>query len=144
MATPLSKVYDAFLAKIEADDWILNEDVEIARQDWQMLLDAAIFQVRYSRIPLEYQGENFTNDLTNDEIQVLSHLMRLGWIERTISTWDSIRALYSSKDFSQANYLDKLNKTAAQARADCRYMIDRYYRSTNYKPDELFSQLAGK
>jgi hypothetical protein len=45
MATPLQTVYNAFLAKIEADDWMLTEmeeNIETVRNDWQMILDAAI------------------------------------------------------------------------------------------------------
>jgi hypothetical protein len=47
MATPLEKVYKAFLAKVEADDWMLSEITEDGPsaellQDWQAILDAAI------------------------------------------------------------------------------------------------------
>lgn len=52
--------------------------------------------------------------------------------------------MYSDHDFSQANHLQKLNATAAQVEADCRYMIDRYGRSANYKPNPIFGRLAGQ
>lgn len=42
MATPLQTVYDAFLARIEADDWMLTEEENVVQEDWQMLLNAAI------------------------------------------------------------------------------------------------------
>ena len=43
MATPLQDVYDAFLSKIEADNWMLDElGSEAVQKDWQMILDAAI------------------------------------------------------------------------------------------------------
>ena len=70
--------------------------------------------------------------------------MKLEWIRRCISTWDNIRQLYSDKDFSQANFLDKLNKTGEQVRDECRLILDRYGRSDNYKPSKLFGKLAGK
>lgn len=146
MATPLQDVYDAFLSKVEADDWMLNEDIDIAREDWRMLLNSAIFQFRYPRVPLTYdeEGTYFENTLSNDEIQILANLMKLEWIRRCIATWDNIRQLYSSKDFSQANFLDKLNKTGEQVRDECRLMLDRYGRSENYKPHKIFGKLAGK
>lgn len=153
MATPLEKVYKAFLAKVEADDWMLTEITEDGPsaellQDWQAILDAAIMQFRYPRVSLDYTGEGklaeFADTLGNDEIQILSNLMKLEWIRRCISTWDNIRQLYSDKDFSQANFLDKLNKTGEQVRDECRLMLDRYGRSTKYRPDKIFGKLAGK
>ena len=151
MATPLKDVYDAFLSKIEADDWMLSgmEGESISEEildDWRMLLNAAIMQFLYPRVSLDYNKESavFTEDLGNDEIQILANLMKLEWIRRCISTWDNIRQLHSDKDFSQANFLDKLNKTGEQVRDECRLMLDRYGRSTNYKPSKLFGKLAGK
>ena len=146
MATPLQDVYDAFLSKIEADDWMLTEEENVVTEDWRMLLNAAIMQFRYPRVSLDYDKESaiFTDTLGNNEIQILANLMKLEWIRRCISTWDNIRQLYSDKDFSQANFLDKLNKTGEQVRDECRLMLDRYGRSTNYKPSKLFGRLAGK
>lgn len=146
MATPLQEVYDAFLSKIEADDWMLTEEENVVAEDWRMLLNAAILQFRYPRVSLDYDRETalFTDELGNDEIQILANLMKLEWIRRCISTWDNIRQLYSDKDFSQANFLDKLNKTGEQVRNECRLMLDRYGRSTKYKPDKMFGKLAGK
>jgi hypothetical protein len=120
MATPLQIIYGAFLAKVEADDWMLNNLTEVdgelsyssdLKEDLEAILNAAIVQFRYPRVSLDYEGEYFKEDLGNDEIQVLANLMKLEWIRRCIATWDNIRQLYSDKDFSQANFLDKLNKT---------------------------------
>ena len=149
MATPLQTIYDAFLAKVEADDWTLTEMTEEGPskdllKDWGTILDAAIVQFRYPRVSLDYEGDSFKEDLGNDEIQVLANLMKLEWIRRCIATWDNIRQLYSDKDFSQANFLDKLNKTGEQVRDECRLLLDRYGRAENYKPNKLFKKLAGK
>lgn len=149
MATPLQTIYDAFLAKVEADDWALTEMTEEGPskdllEDWGMILDAAIVQFRYPRVSLDYEGDSFKEDLGNDEIQVLANLMKLEWVRRCIATWDNIRQLYSDKDFSQANFLDKLNKTGEQVRDECRLLLDRYGRAENYKPNKLFKKLAGK
>lgn len=145
MATPLHIIYDAFLAKVEADDWMLTEEnQELVKEDWHMILNAAIVQFRYPRVSLDYEGDDFKEDLGNDEIQVLANLMKLEWVRRCIATWDNIRQLYSDKDFSQANFLDKLNKTGEQIYDECRLLLDRYGRAENYKPNKLFKKLAGK
>ena len=49
MATPFLKVYEAFLARITADEWTLEEDIAIVERDWQQLLDIAIFRFKYPR-----------------------------------------------------------------------------------------------
>lgn len=146
MGTPLQKVYDAFLAKVEADEWMMGEYWEEVKKDWKMILDAAIASFRYPRVSLEYdeESETFNDILSNDEIQVLSNLMKREWVRRCVATWDNIRQLYSNKDFSQANHLDKLNKTAAQVETDCINLLDKYGRSQNYRPNAKFGQLAGK
>lgn len=100
MATSLQTVYDAFLAKVLADDWMLTaidggdeatEALELAKKDWRMILDAAIFQFRYPRVSLDIEGETFIEDLGNDEIQVLAKLMKLEWARRCVATWDNLR-----------------------------------------------------
>ena len=153
MATPLQIIYDAFLAKVEADDWMLSNLTEIdgelsyspkLEEDLEAILNAAIAQFRYPRVSLDYEKGYFKEDLGNDEIQVLANLMKLEWIRRCIATWDNIRQLYSDKDFSQANFLDKLNKTGEQVRNECRLLLDRYGHAENYKPNKLFKKLAGK
>lgn len=145
MATPLQTVYDAFLAKIEADDWMLeNLTSEDVVEDWRMLLNAAIFQFRYPRVSLDNDGTSFEEELSNDEIQMLANLMKLEWERRCLAVWDNIRQLYDTRDYSQANLLDKICKTVAQTQDECRLMMDRYGRAANYKPNKIFGQLAGK
>ena len=83
MATPLLKVYDAFLARITADEWTLEEELAIVERDWRELLKMAIFRFKYPRVELEIVEDTseeppeelmtpahycFTADLTNDEI----------------------------------------------------------------------------
>ena len=146
MATSFQDVYDAFLSKVETDDWMTTEYWDIVKKDWKMLLDAAIMRFRYPHISLDYdvKAESFDETLTNDEIQILASFMKYEWLSRCVNTWDNIRHLYSSKDFSQANYLDKLIKDQAQCMDDCLFLLDRYDRSIRYKPNKIFGRLAGK
>ena len=123
--TPLQKVYDAFLTRISSDEWTLPEELDIAKRDWRMLLDIAIFRFRFPRIALdivdapeadgelqEALDEYFVNNITQREIQVLATYMKHEWIRRCIASWEEVKMLYSNKDFSQANHLDKLIKAS--------------------------------
>lgn len=162
MATPFLKVYDAFLARITADEWTLEEELAIVERDWQELLKIAIFRFKYPRVDLEVEEVNqdeeeedsnrprplrqyqFINDLTNDEIQLLALYMKHEWIKRCIASWENIRQLYADKDFSQANHLDKLNKLEAAVNLEIHKAEGIYDRSRSKRPADLFKKLAGK
>ena len=59
MATQLTEVYDAFLARITADEWTLEEELAIVERDWQELLKMAIFRFKYPRIDLSLEEKTF-------------------------------------------------------------------------------------
>ena len=157
MATPFLKVYDAFLARITADEWTLEEELAIVERDWQELLKIAVFRFKYPRVSLDTQkNENtdsesnpleaseFVGDLTNDEIQLLALYMKHEWVKRCVASWENIRQLYADKDFSQANHLDKLNKLEAAIQIEVQRAEGIYDRSREKTPAELFRRLAGK
>ena len=101
MATPFLKVYDAFLARITADEWMLEEELAIVERDWQELLKMAVERFKYPRVSLEMEElENndgqvavmqFKDDLTNAEIQLLALYMKHEWVKRCIASWENIR-----------------------------------------------------
>ena len=158
MATSFMNVYDAFLARITADEWTLEEELAIVQRDWQELLKIAIFRFRYPRVNLEIEEvesvdtlENaelktyqFVEDLTNDEIQLLALYMKHEWVKRCIASWENIRQLYADKDFSQANHLDKLNKLQEAVALEVHKAEGIYDRSRLKRPADLFKKLAGK
>ena len=153
MATPFLRVYEAFLARITADEWTLEEDLAVVERDWQQLLDMAIFRFKYPRVSLNKiehdlgHGECvccFEDDLGQDEIQLLALYMKHEWVKRCIASWENIRQLYADKDFSQANHLDKLNKLQEAVADEVHRAEGIYDRSRNKRPASLFKKLAGK
>ena len=148
MATPFLKVYDAFLARITADEWTLEEEFAMVERDWQELLKMAIARFKYPRVSLEFEDEcpafSFKEDLTNAEIQLLALYMKHEWIKRCIASWENIRQLYADSDFSQANHLDKLNKLEQNVALEVHKSEGIYDRSRGHTPAEIFRKLAGK
>lgn len=135
MSTPLSKVYDAFLVKQlddEWDDWLIDDITEDLRE----ILNGAIVWFKFPRVSLEIDEiENaFVGDLTNQEIQVLANFMLVEWLRRTILSWENIKPLYEERDFSQANFLNKLNETLINQEKYARRLEHQYYRVRNNKP----------
>ena len=159
MATPFLKVYDAFLARITADEWTLEEELAIVERDWQELLKMAIARFKYPRVSLDFEEVTaadiedsspqlkiyqFQEDLSNDEIQLLAVYMKHEWIKRCIASWENIRQLYTSKDFSQSNHLDKLNDLEQAVALEVHKYEGIYDRSRGKSPAAIFRKLAGK
>lgn len=158
MGTPFSKVYEAFLSRITADEWTVEEDLAIVERDWEQLLDIAIFRFKYPRVSLEKEcidpfpnddidakiSYRFVEELTQEEIQLLALYMKHEWVKRCVASWENIRQLYADKDFSQANHLDKLIKFEASVADEVHAAEGIYDRSHGKRPSSIFSQLAGK
>ena len=147
MATPWWTVFGAFLARIEEDDWMREEDQEIVQQDLLQILGMAAFDFRFPRVSLDldYLNETFVSELSNAEIQVLATFMKVHWLRRQINTWRVIKQQYSTKDFelsSQANHLDKLIKSLESAEKEAKRALDTYDRSRSHGV-YTYSSLAG-
>ncbi len=138
--TSFDTVYTAFLSKILDDEWDTWTEEEM-EQDLFTLLQAAVVRFKFPRVSLEYTEEGFTDDLTNDEVQILASYMKCEWLNRTILTWENVKPLYEERDFSQANLLDKFNKMLAAEQTHAKQLEAIYYRSVNKKPFD-YTRLA--
>ena len=145
MGTPFQAIYDSFLARISSDEWVLPDEMYIAQRDWFEFLKMAIFRFRFPRKSLEYDVEQmaFNEELDDAEIQVLAIYMKHEWVKRCVASWEEIKMLYSNKDFSQANHLDKLIKLSEQLELECVKSSATYYRSIKGRPYD-YTKLAGK
>ena len=119
--TSFDKVYAAFLSKVLDDEWETwgEEDVE---EDLFALLQAAVVRFKFPRVSLEYGPDGFSDDLTNEEIQILATYMKCEWLNRNILTWDNVKPLY------------EFNATLASEQKNAARLEAIYYRSVNKKP----------
>ena len=138
--TPFDKVYEAFLSKILDDEWEGWDEEDIER-DLFSLLEVAIARFKFPRISLDHTTEGFTENLTNDEVQILATYMKCEWLNRNILTWENVKPLYSERDFSQANLIDKFNKMLVSEQNRAKALEASYYRSVNKKPFD-YTRLA--
>ena len=138
--TSFDTVYTAFLSKVLDDEWDTWTEEEM-EQDIFTLLQAAVVRFKFPRVSLEYTEQGFTDDLTNDEVQILATYMKCEWLNRTILTWENVKPLYEERDFSQANLLDKFNKMLAAEQTHAKQLEAIYYRSVNKKPFD-YTRLA--
>lgn len=145
MGTSCTAAYDVFLARIASDDWVLPEEIEIAQKDWAEFLRMAVFRFRFPRVSLSFDSETqtFDEEIGEAEIQVLGVYMKHEWIKRCVASWEEIKMLYSNKDFSQANHLDKLIKLSAQVNEEC-IKAQAAYSRQNEGMAFNFKRFAGK
>ena len=140
--TPFTDVYDAFHARILEDEWEEWSEEE-AEEDWRQILEAAIPWFKFPRVSLERTDDGFKENLSPEEIQILSNFMKCEWLNRCIMTWENVKPLYEERDFSQANLLDKLKSTLENERKQALQLESIYYRSRKGKPFN-FSKLAAR
>jgi hypothetical protein len=104
--TPIETVYEAFLAKINDDEWVYWSENDTKR-DLKQIFDAALplFKFPKKDMTLEresitekvedkevvYYNYSFVSDLSNDEIQILACYMKCEWLNRSILTWERIK-----------------------------------------------------
>lgn len=139
--TSYQKVYDAFLAKMLEDEWV-NWSKEEIEQDFRAILEGAIPWFKFPRTSLERDDNGFIETLSNEEIQILACYMKCEWLNRTILTWENVKPLYTERDFSQANLLDKFRQLLEAERYTALKLERIYYRSVKGKPFK-YSNLAG-
>ena len=141
--TPYQTVYDAFLAKIEEDEWAWADDAATVEADWKALLDSALAYIKFPRVNLyEQDSDGFTNQLGAQEVQLIANYMKVAWLDRDIHSWEKIRDQYGESDFSQANYLDKLTRLLEASLKTADKLQHTYYRAPNGSPFQ-YSKLAG-
>lgn len=144
----LMDVYDAFLAKVNEDDWsrcYSKEDLEWFVQDWRSFLNSSLPYFKFPRCKLDIDEETqtFTDpNMGQEEIQILATYMKAEWIKRTVDSWENIKTQYDEADFSQANLLRQFISLKDQVCAEAKNLESIYYRSVNKNPYR-FRNLAG-
>lgn len=145
MGTPLETVYEAFTNLILSNEW---EDflIQEAKEDWKLILNAAIPWFKFPHMSLEIDEENdcFVEEITNQEVQILAHYMKCEWLGRSIHTYQNLGGMYDERDYSPANMLAQLKNDLEAERYNAAQLESYYYRrSTPILPYE-YSKLSGK
>ncbi len=154
--TPYQTVYDAFLSKVTADDWAteyeeISEELlptEAALEDWRSILENALPYFKFPRHKLTRDDNGFEEDLTPEEIAIISEYMKVEWLDRTINTWENVKVMYDERDWSPANLLKQFISLLNESQDKALRLEKLYSRSiTNeegYRKPFTFSDLAGK
>ena len=111
MATPYEKIYERFLNSVtdfnlaELDDHTLNEMLN----DW---LHNAVVRARTSSdLSRDNNNEEFNNDLSDLDIELLALGMKLAWLDQTLGSTELTLQFIGGKEekwFSQSAHISEL------------------------------------
>ena len=146
--TQFIEVYNRFLGKITDDMYVELTPQDTIRDLRNLLLDA-IPGFEFPRKTLDYtltetaesELDNdtsfFKEELSSEEINILAILMKIGWIQRQVTSIENTRMKYSGSDFkftSQANHLAKLMNLLAETQRESHHM-QRLYKRRRHDSD---------
>jgi len=146
MGTPYSDVFDAYFAKVK-EDLYLAMDAEELDMELIKILETALPRFLYPKIDLndrDNDTQEFEEELTNEEIQIIATLMSMVWVESKLTDVEVTRQVFRDHDFqltSQASHLRALIALKSDLKASCRDLMHAYSKVVNRMPD--FSRLAG-
>ena len=138
MATPYEKIYNRFLNSttdfnlVELDDYTLNNMLK----EW---LYSAIVNVRTSTdlSARDDEGELFENDLSEQDVELLSMGMRLAWLDQRINSTEYTNLFVGGKE--QKFYAPSAQLTALIAlREDTRLEMKRLHSYGTYTNNAYF------
>ena len=139
--TSYQQIYDAFLSKVTADDWA-NEYEEVAgellpdkeaKEDLRQLLENALPYFKFIRTSLARGEDGFNNDLSPEEIAIISEYMKIEWLDRTICTWENVKVMYDERDWSPANLLKQFISLLEKSEKKAQKLENIYSRSITDK-----------
>ena len=113
MGTDFNVIYKRFYSKI-TDDMYMELDKTETDSLLEELLINAIPWFEFPRVDLNNYNlskQRFNITLTNEEINVLTAYMIVGWLDQQLANIEVVRMKYSGSDFkftSQANHIAKL------------------------------------
>lgn len=151
--TEYQTIFNAFLAKITADDWAQDMDVNAIFSDWVSIMESALPLFKFPRCSLkrtydeDFADGYFFDELGDQEIQIIATLMKQQWLERTIHNWENVKVMYDAIDFSQGNLLNNFIKLLEHTKNESIKLQKTYSRSIEDKDGNRrpypFSKLAG-
>lgn len=108
--TPFQTVYDAFFTYI-TDDMYMEISEEETKADCRSLLMLSIPMFEFPKRQLLFNGDEFTVELTLEEINILAMGMNQAWLQRQVTSIEVVRQKFSGADFrltSQSSHLQRL------------------------------------
>lgn len=138
-----SEIHKQVLNTLKSNTFAQLTDAEL-ESSLDLLLIRAIADFRFPKVPLTYKQIEedglkcyvFTEEITQNEINVLLSLMKLYWIEQQLDNENKFEDIFYDKDvktYSRANMMKTLNDRYEQAKKDIKVAQYNYSRVKDNK-----------
>ena len=124
---PRQNLYDYIIEVREISEDDLTPDDFVLGTVWGEIGKDTLLEVPNVLV----DKSRFNVELTPEEINILALLMKQGWVQRQVTSYEYTRMKYSGSDFkmtSQANHLSKLLSLLEESRRDSFHMQRLYKR----------------
>ncbi len=139
MATPYSVIDNLFISKITDNSLLTMADEFIEKTLDQYRFSAGVRFKKCKKLSDKNEElRQYNQDLTDEEIEILTNYMVLEWITPRINAIRNLEPVMTTKDYkvySQANFLDSMLKLKNSTLED----VDRLMVSYTYSENNLDS-----
>ena len=118
---PRKNLFDYTIKVVEIPEAELTPDDFVLGIVWGEMLD----DIMSGDQKVLVDRSSFNMELTSEEINILAVLMKMGWVQRQVTSIENTRMKYSGPDFkmtSQANHLSKLLSLLTESRRESTHL----------------------
>lgn len=130
MATPFEEVYHFFLSKVSDYSFVNLTEGELEEEFEKYLRSACSkFFTAESRLRKDLTFKTFENNLTDLELEILSLLMVIEYLNPKIISTENMKQFLASKEYkiySQANHLSKLIELKNSIKQEVTHLMSSY------------------
>lgn len=134
MATPYSKIYEAFIFKVKAYDllMLLEEDREDILYIYMTSVCRKVFKTVMPYVDLSDRNEDtkeFNNDIDDDVIDIIAECMITEWLKPQMYSDELLESRLNTKDFTEyspAKLIEQMRYVYEMSKKESNVIINNY------------------
>lgn len=134
MATPYSKIYEAFIFKVKAYDllMLLEEDREDILYIYMTSVCRKVFKTVMPYVNLSDRNEvakEFNNDIDDDVIDIIAECMITEWLKPQMYSDELLESRLNTKDFTEyspAKLIEQMRYVYEMSKKESNVIINNY------------------
>lgn len=134
MATPYSKIYEAFIFKVKAYDllMLLEEDREDVLYIYMTSVCRKVFKTVMPYVDLSDRNEDtkeFNNDIDDDVIDIIAECMITEWLKPQMYSDELLESRLNTKDFTEyspAKLIEQMRYVYEMSKKESNVIINNY------------------
>lgn len=134
MATPYSKIYEAFIFKVKAYDllMLLEEDREDILYIYMTSVCRKVFKTVMPYVDLSDRNEDtkeFNNDINDDVIDIIAECMITEWLKPQMYSDELLESRLNTKDFTEyspAKLIEQMRYVYEMSKKESNVIINNY------------------